>query len=232
VIDRGLPRPGLLAHVIVSKYADHLPLYRQSEIYTREGIDLDRSTLAGWVGGVTRTMEPLVDALRRYEMSTGKLHGDDTPVLVLTPGNCKTKTGCLWTHVRDDRPAGDQAAPAAWFAYSPDRKGDHSESHLSGFRGTLQANGYAGFHRVYEKGLVQEASCWARCPDNAVVSSESGNTVPEAHQASRRRSRAPDNVVTDLAGEQGAWVMGASGAAALSGGRISSRRPPELRGSS
>ena len=160
-IDRGLAGPGLLAHVIVSKYADHLPLYRQSEIYAREGIDLDRSTLAGWVGGVTRTLEPLVEALRRYVMSTGKLHGDDTPVPVLAPGNGKTKTGRLWTYVRDDRPAGDQAAPAVWFAYSPDRKGDHPEQHLSGFRGTLQADGYAGFNRIYEKGLVAEAACWA-----------------------------------------------------------------------
>ena len=160
-IDRGLAGPGLLAHVIVSKYSDHLPLYRQSEIYAREGIDLDRSTLAGWVGGVTRTLEPLVEALRRYVMSTGKLHGDDTPVPVLAPGNGKTKIGRLWTYVRDDRPAGDQAAPAVWFAYSPDRKGDHPEQHLSGFRGTLQADGYAGFNRIYEKGLVAEAACWA-----------------------------------------------------------------------
>lgn len=161
-IDRGLAGPGLLAHVIVSKYADHLPLCRQSEIYAREGIDLDRSTLAGWVGGVTRTMEPLVEALRRYVMSTGKLHGDDTPVPVLAPGNGKTKTGRLWTYVRDDRPAGDQAAPAVWFAYSPDRKGEHPERHLSDFRGTLQADGYAGFNRVYEKGGVEEAACWAQ----------------------------------------------------------------------
>ena len=160
-IDRGLAGPGLLAHVIVSKYSDHLPLYRQSEIYAREGIDLDRSTLAGWVGGVTRTLEPLVEALRRYVMSTDKLHGDDTPVPVLAPGNGKTKTGRLWTYVRDDRPAGDQAAPAVWFAYSPDRKGEHPEEHLSGFRGTLQADGYAGFNRIYEKGLVAEAACWA-----------------------------------------------------------------------
>lgn len=160
-IDRGLAGPGLLAHVIVSKFADHLPLYRQSEIYGREGIDLDRSTLAGWVGGVSRTLAPLVEELRRYVMSAGKLHGDDTPVPVLAPGNGKTKTGRLWTYVRDDRPAGDQAAPAVWFAYSPDRKGEHPEQHLGSFRGTLQADGYAGFNRVSAKGLVQEAACWA-----------------------------------------------------------------------
>src|SRR5215471_9343541 len=104
-IDRGLAGPGLLAHVLVSKYADHLPLYRQAEIYQREGIELDRSTLADWVGGVSRTLQPLVDALKKYVLSTEKLHGDDVPVPVLAPGNGKTKTGRLWTYVRDDRPA-------------------------------------------------------------------------------------------------------------------------------
>lgn len=160
-IDRGLAGPGLLAHVLVSKFADHLPLYRQSEIYERQGLELDRSTLAGWVGGASTTLAPLVEELRRYVMSSGKLHGDDTPVPVLAPGHGQTKTGRLWTYVRDDRPAGDEAAPAMWFAYSPDRKGEHPEQHLKDFRGTLQADGYAGFNRVYEKGAVQEAACWA-----------------------------------------------------------------------
>ena len=160
-IDRSLAGPGLLAHVLVAKYADHLPLYRQSEIYEREGIELDRSTLAGWVGGASRLLSPLVEQLRRYVMSTAKLHADDTPVPVLAPGNGKTKTGRLWTYVRDDRPAGDTAAPAVWFAYSPDRKGGHPREHLSGFRGTLQADGYAGFNRLYEEGRIQEAGCWA-----------------------------------------------------------------------
>jgi transposase len=160
-IDRGLAGPGLLAHVLVAKYSDHLPLYRQSEIYEREGIELDRSTLADWVGGASRMLAPLVEQLRRYVLSTGKLHGDDTPVPVLAPGNGKTKTGRLWTYVRDDRPAGDKAAPAVWFAYSPDRKGEHPRAHLSSFRGTLQADGYAGFNQLYEEGHIQEAACWA-----------------------------------------------------------------------
>jgi len=160
-IERGLAGPGLLAHVLVSKYADHLPLYRQAEIYARENVDLERSTLADWVGGASHLLEPLVEALRRFVFDSSKLHADDTPVPVLAPGTGKTKTGRLWTYVRDDRPAGDKAAPAVWFAYSPDRKGEHPEQHLRDFRGTLQADAYAGFNQLYERGRIQEAACWA-----------------------------------------------------------------------
>jgi transposase len=160
-IDRSLAGPGLLAHVLVAKYSDHLPLYRQSEIYEREGVELNRSTLADWVGGASRVMMPLVEVLQRYVMSVGKLHGDDIPVPVLAPGNGRTKTARLWTYVRDDRPAGDTAAPAVWFGYSPDRRGEHPEQHLKNFKGTLQADGYAGFNRLYEAGRIQEAACWA-----------------------------------------------------------------------
>ena len=160
-IERGLAGPGLLAHVLVSKYADHAPLYRQSEIYAREGVDLDRSTLAGWVGYTSRLLDPLVDALRHYVMAASKLHADDTPVPVLAPGQGKTKIGRLWTYVRDDRPAGDKAPPAVWFAFSPDRKGEHPGRHLKEFRGTLQADAYAGFEKLYENGRIQEAACWA-----------------------------------------------------------------------
>jgi transposase len=160
-IARGLAGPGLLAHVLVAKYADHLPLYRQSEIYEREGVELDRSTLADWVGGASHTLEPLVDALRQYVLSGTKLHGDDIPVPVLAPGNGKTKTGRLWTYVRDDRPAGSTDAASVWFAYSPDRKSEHPFAHLGSYRGTLQADGYAGFNRLYEKGEILEAACWA-----------------------------------------------------------------------
>lgn len=160
-IDRGLAGPGLLAHVLVSKYADHLPLYRQAEIYEREGVELDRSTLADWVGGVSRTLQPLVEALKKYVLSADKLHGDDVPVPVLAPGNGRTKTGRLWTYVRDDRPAGSNEAPAVWFAYSPDRKGEHPAGHLQKYSGILQADGYAGFNKLYEQGRIVEAACWA-----------------------------------------------------------------------
>ena len=160
-IERGIAGPGLLAHVLTAKYCDHLPLHRQNAIYAREGVDLEDSTLADWVGASSRLVQPLVEALRRYVLSGNKLHADDTPVPVLAPGNGKTKTGRLWTYVRDDRPAGDTAAPAVWFSYSPDRKGEHPQQHLRDFTGTLQADAYAGFNQLYENGRIREAACWA-----------------------------------------------------------------------
>src|SRR5580704_4773910 len=160
-IDRGLAGPGLLAHVLVAKYADHLPLYRQAEIYQREGVELDRSTLADWVGGASRILQPLVEALKKYVLGADKLHGDDVPVPVLEPGRGKTKTGRLWTYVRDDRPAGSKDPAAVWFAYSPDRKGKDPANYLEKYVGILQADGYAGFNKLYETGRIYEAACWA-----------------------------------------------------------------------
>jgi transposase len=160
-IERGLAGPGLLAHVLVSKYADHLPLYRQSEIYARVGIELDRSTLADWVGASSHLLAPLVDAVRKHVLAASKLHADDTPVPVLAPGMGKTKTARLWTYVRDDRPAGSDEPPAVWFAYSPDRKGEHPRQHLKEFCGVLQADAYAGFGHLYQVGRIQEAACMA-----------------------------------------------------------------------
>lgn len=160
-IERGIAGPGLLAHVLVSKYCDHLPLYRQSQIFARSGVELDRSTLAEWVGGSSELLAPLVEALRRHVMAAEKLHADDIPVPVLAPGLGKTKTGRLWAYVRDDRPAADSTPAAVWFAYSPDRKGEHPQSHLRNFTGTLQADGYAGYDQIYAVGRVQEAACWA-----------------------------------------------------------------------
>jgi transposase len=159
-IARGLAGPAFLAHVLVSKYADHLPLYRQSQIYAREGLDLDRSTLADWVGGASELVEPLVRSLGRYVMSAAKLHGDDTPVPVLCPGRGTTKQGRLWTYVRDDRPAASTEPPAVLFRYSPDRKGERPKAHLAPFMGVLQADAYARFDRLYGE-RIQEAACWA-----------------------------------------------------------------------
>ena len=160
-IERGLPGPALLAHVLVSKYADHCPLYRQSEIFARDGIDLDRSTLADWVGSASYLLSPLIDQIRKHVMAADKIHADDTPVPVLAPGTGKTKTARLWTYVRDDRPAGLDVPPSVWFAYTEDRKGEHPRRHLSRFTGILQADGYAGFHHLYEGGRIVEAACWA-----------------------------------------------------------------------
>jgi transposase len=159
-IARGLAGAAFLAHVLVSKYADHLPLYRQSQIYAREGLELDRSTLADWVGGASELLEPLIAALGRYVLSAPKIHGDDTPVPVLCPGRGTTRQGRLWTYVRDDRPAGSNEPPAVLFRYSPDRKGERPQAHLASFTGVLQADAYAGFDRLYGE-RIQEAACWA-----------------------------------------------------------------------
>jgi hypothetical protein len=199
-----LAGPGLLAHVLVSKFSDHLPLYRQAEIYERSGIDLDRSTLADWVGGSSRLLAPLIDALRRYVLAARKLHADDTPVPVLAPGTGKTKTGRLWTYVRDDRPAGDLSPPAVWFAYSPDRKGEHPHRHLRDFHGTLQADAFAGFNALYEdanRGIC-EAACMAHIR-RKFYDLHQAHISPVAAEALRRigelyaieseiRGRAPD----------------------------------------
>jgi transposase len=160
-IERGRPGPGLLAHVLVAKYADHLPLYRQSGIYAREGVELERSTLAGWVGQAAALLDPLVEALRQDVLGSPVLFGDDTPVPVLAPGLGKTKTGRLWTYVRDERSHGGARPPAAMFFYSPDRKGEHPQDHLKSFKGVLHADGYAGFNAVFSAGKVTEAACWA-----------------------------------------------------------------------
>jgi len=160
-IPKSIAGPGLLAHVIVSKFVDHLPFYRQSEIYARQGIDLDRSTMAGWGGGVTDLVMPLVDCVGRYVVAGGKIHGDDTTVPVLDPGRGKTKKGRLWVYVRDDRPAGSVDPPAAWYRYTPTREGAHPMAHLAKFKGVLQADAFAGFNGLYESGAIQEAACWA-----------------------------------------------------------------------
>jgi transposase len=160
-IERGMAGPGLLAHVLVSKYADHQPLYRQAEIYAREGVDLDRTLLSQWVGTTAGLLSPLTDALRDHVFAADVVHVDDTPIPVLAPGHGKTKTGRLWTYVRDERPAAGEAAPAVWFTYTANRNGEHPQHQLRDFTGILQADGYAGFSKLYEGGRVLEAACWA-----------------------------------------------------------------------
>ena len=160
-IERGMAGAGLLAHVLVSKYADHTPLYRQSQIYAREGVELERSTLTDWVGQAARLLSPLADAIGRYVLSAEKIHGDDTPIRVLGGKGDKARTGRLWVYVRDDRPSGDKAAPAVWFQYSGDRRGEHPAKHLRHYRGVLQADAFAGYNPLYEDGRIVEAACWS-----------------------------------------------------------------------
>jgi transposase len=180
-IERSFAGPGLLAHILTAKYSDHLPLYRQAQIYAREGVDLDRSTMAEWVGGCTQLIEPLTAALARYVFAAGKLHADDTPVPVLDPGRGKTKTGRLWTYVRDDRPAGSEEAPAVLFRYSPDRRGAHPKEHLKPFGGILQADAYAGFGHLYGE-RIREAACWAHAR-RAFYELHQANQSPVAAEA-------------------------------------------------
>ena len=160
-IARGRAGAGLLAHIVVSKYDDHLPLYRQAEIFARQGINLETSTLSGWVGATSAALAPLIDALAADVMASDTLHVDDTPVPVLAPGTGKTKTGRLWTYVRDERPFAGTRPPAALFFYSPDRKGEHPQAHLKEFRGTIHADGYAGFNELFASDRIFEAACWA-----------------------------------------------------------------------
>ena len=160
-IERGRPGPGLLAHVLVSKYADHLPLYRQSQIFEREGLDLDRSTLADWVGKSTALLEPLADAIGRHVFSAEAIFADDTPISMLAPGTGKTQTARLWTYARDERPWAGAAPPAAWYRFSGDRKGQHPKDHLARFHGWMHADGYAGFEDLYRSGTIREVACMA-----------------------------------------------------------------------
>jgi transposase len=166
-IERGRPGPSLLAHVLVAKYCDHAPLYRQSAIYARAGVELERSTLADWVGQAAFLLEPLAVAITRHVRAGIALHADDTPVPVLDPGRGKTKTGRLWVLVRDERPWAGPAPPAVTCLYSPDRKGEHARTLLEGCQGFLHADGYAGFDRLYEpasttgEARLVEVACWA-----------------------------------------------------------------------
>jgi len=165
---RGRATPATLAHLLVSKYCDHLPLYRQSEIYAREGLELDRSTLGDWVGQAAWLLDPVVAKIRQHVFTAEKIHGDDTTVPVLAPGLGRTATGRLWVYVRDDRLFGGPAAPAAAYFYSPDRGAEHPTAHMASFTGFLQADGYAGFEGLYnpartKPGPITEVACWAHC---------------------------------------------------------------------
>lgn len=162
-IARGRAGPHLLALVLASKYAQHLPLNRQSEIYAREGAAIEVSTLADWVGAGAASLQPIIERNRAHVFAAERIHADDTTVPILARG--KTATGRLWAYVRDDRPFAGPDPPAAAFFASRDRTGAHPETHLAGFTGLMQADAYAGFNRLYapgrKPGPIIEAACFA-----------------------------------------------------------------------
>jgi transposase len=160
-IAKGMASPGLLAHVLVSKYCDHTPLYRQTQIFSRHGVAIDRSTLANWVGGACWWLEPLQARLAAQVFASGK---------IFDPGRGRTKMGQLWVYMRDDRPWGGPDPPAAVYFYSPDRKAERPASHLEGFNGVLQVDGYAGFKRLTARGDIILAACWAHTRARIAVS--------------------------------------------------------------
>jgi transposase len=161
LIEGGLPTDAAVAHVLVSKYADHLPLYRQSQIYARQGVNLDRSTLADWVGRAAFTLRPVYERLFATLKQSSKLFADETTAPVLDPGRGRTKTGQLWAYARDDRPWGGTGPPGVAYVYAPDRKAERPSAHLAGFKGILQVDGYAGYRPLAERGDVELAFCWA-----------------------------------------------------------------------
>jgi transposase len=180
-IARGFAGPSLLAMVLVDKYANHQPLNRQSEQFAREGVELSVSTMADHVGACAAALLPLAELIKAYVFAAQRLHGDDTTVPVLA--KVKTRTGRLWTYVRDDRPFGGVDPPAAVYFYSPDRGGAHPEQHLAGYSGILQADAYSGYNALYEAdrkpGPITEAACWAharrKCFELADVASKARN---------------------------------------------------------
>jgi len=161
LIENGIPTEALVAHVIVSKYADHLPLYRQAQIYARAGIALDRSTLADWVGRAAFALRPVYGRLFEGLKSSTKLFADETTAPVLDPGRGRTKTGQLWAYARDDRPWCGPEPPGVAYVYAPDRKHERPAVHLAGFKGTLQVDGYGAYVSLAERGEVVLAFCWS-----------------------------------------------------------------------
>lgn len=159
-IARGKASFRMIAHVLVSKFDHHLPLYRQAEIMAAQGIDIDRSTLAGWTGQGAALLDPIVARIRETVLAATKLHTDDTPVPMLDPGSGKTKTARLWVHAIDDRPHGGPTMPAVWFAFTTDRRAEHPQTLLKDFRGHLQADAYAGYDELYRSGRAVEVACW------------------------------------------------------------------------
>lgn len=215
-LDRALPTAGLLTQVVTAKYADHCPLYRQEAIYRRSAVELPRAMLASWVGEAAKLLSPVVGALERYVLSAQKLHADDTPVPVLSPGRGKTQTGRLWTYVRDDRPAAGHDPPAVVYRYSPDRKALRPQAHLRRFAGILQADGYSGFAGLYVDGRVQEAACWAHArrkyyevyaTERSPIALESLQRIGQLYAIERQIRGRPAEVRAQVRGNEAAPLL-------------------------
>lgn len=160
-VARGKASFGTLAHVVVSKFDHHLPLYRQAEMMAAQGLDIDRSTLAGWAGQAAQLLDPIVSRIREEGLKAAKIHSDDTPVPMLVPGKGKTAQGRLWAYVVDDRASGANGPPLVWYKFTQTRSGTHPQTELKTFTGLLQADGYAGYAKLYGGNRIQEVACWA-----------------------------------------------------------------------
>ncbi len=187
VIAKGRATRALLAHVLVSRYCDHLPLYRQGRILTRHGLEISRSTLAGWVGAACWWLEALHERLAAHVLAADRLLADDTPLPVLDPGRGRTRTGRLWAYTHDDRAHGDTAPPAVLFRYEPDRRSERPAQHLRNFHGILQVDGYVGFEGLTGTGRITLAACWAHTRRKFDELHETGS--PMATEAVQRIGR-------------------------------------------
>ena len=189
LIEGGLPTEALVAHVLVGKYADHLPLYRQSQIYARQGIELDRSTLADWVGRAAAELQPLHERLFEHLKRSPKLFMDETRAPVLDPGRKRTKSGYLWAVARDDRPWGGTDPPAVAYLYAPGRGAEHPIGSLAGFHGLLQVDGYAAYKALADPkrtgGPVTLAYCWAHVRRRFYEIAQGGNAPIAEHALAR-----------------------------------------------
>lgn len=206
LIEGAMPTEAMIAHVLVSKYADHLPLYRQAQIYRRAGIDLHRSTLAGWVGKAAAHLAPVVDRLAVHLKTSGKLFMDETRAPVLDPGKGRTKTGYLWALARDDRGWSGNNPPGIVYFYAPGRGGVYAEEFLKGFEGTLQVDGYGGYNRLTKPdrkgGPLRLAFCWAHArrklndifvKDGSPVAEEGLRRIAECYRVEADiRGRSPE----------------------------------------
>jgi transposase len=203
IIPGGLPTDATLAHVIVSKYADHLPLYRQSQIWARQGVDIDRSTLAGWVGRAAFELRPVYQALMEGLKTSTKLFMDETPAPVLDPGRGKVKTGYFWALARDDRPWAGTSPPGVCFTYAPGRSGQYADDILNGFGGVLQVDGYAGYNRLLDPkrrdgAPITLAYCWAHAR-RKLYELTRHNAAPLAHEGLKQIA-ALYKIETDIRG--------------------------------